>query len=295
VNLKGQSNYLMKYSSRYLKSKSPKKRLNLTRYKTVKIFLTAIFIIIFIWAFFFTNLLKVQFTEFNLPPDFKCLGTNEMSQYKQDGKSVFFFNTRFLEEKIEQNSCIENAFIELTPDRKITITLTQARPIANFYLNPKLQEIEKIASSSADLRSATVSALLQSSSLIDTSKDLNSRSLIQPRVSSIASVPKFVVSENHKSQSDFSSYKIDSVLNCLSQNLIQTSSVVLVSPILIIYYISLNNGFTTLDAKLLLNPQLFSEKICQSLQEIIQKSTIDGIKLDSIDLRFKDPVVNIKK
>lgn len=285
----------MKYSPRFHKLKTPKKPLDLSKRKILRAFLIVISPFVLIWIFFFSNLLKVQSTEFNLPPDFNCLTNQDLRRYDQDNQSVFLFDTQTLEEKIEQNSCIQNAFVELTPNRKIVISLTQTRPVANFYINPKLDDVEKVASSSVDLRTSTVSALLQSSSLIDTSKDLNSRSLIEPRTSSVSSLPKFVVSEKIKAQSDFANYKINEVLDCLSQNLIQTSSVVLVNQLLILYYISVNNGFTTLDAKLLINPSAVSKNFCTALQEIIQKSTIDGIKLDSIDLRFKDPVVNLKK
>ena len=40
---------------------------------------------------------------------------------------------------------------------------TQTRPIASLFISPKLEEINKIATSSVDLRSATVSAILESS------------------------------------------------------------------------------------------------------------------------------------
>ncbi len=285
----------MKYSSQYQKLKKPKKPFHFSKRKVVIIFVAGFTPILLFWVVFYSDVLKVQTTNFTLPADFKCLSQTELNKYDQTGKSIFFFNTQLLEVEIKKNPCVEDVFVELSPDRSITISITSSRQIANFFLGPQLEDVKKIASSTADLRSATVSALLQSSSLIDTLKDLNSRSLIQPRTASGSALPKFIVPEAFKLQSDYSRYKINSVLDCLNNNLIQAGSVVLVNDELLIYYISINNGFTTLNAKLLTSPNSITEKFCPVLQEIIQKSTIDGIKLDSIDLRFKDPVVNIKK
>ena len=285
----------MKYSSQYQKLNKPKKPFRFSKRKVTIFLVTGFAPILLLWVIFYSDVLKVQATTYILPVDFKCLSQAELNKYDQTGKSIFFFNTQLLEAEIKKNTCIEDVFVELSPDRSITISMTNSRQIANFFLGPQLNDVKKIASSTADLRSATVSALLQSSSLIDTLKDLNSRSLIQPRTASRSALPKFIVPEAFKQQSDYSSYKINNVLDCLNSNLIQVASVVLVNDELLIYYINVNNGFTTLDAKLLTSPNSVTEKFCPVLQEIIQKSTIDGIKLDSIDLRFKDPVVNIKK
>lgn len=247
-----------------------------------------------VWGIMFTNLLKIQSSKFNFPSNFNCTSIESFDDYDRTGESIVLFDTQKLEEEIEKNPCIESAFVELAPSRVINITVTQARPIANLFINTKLEELNKIATSSVDLRSATVSAILESSQLIDTQNDLNSRMLIQNRVSTESSLPKLIIPEDQKN-GNFVDYKIKTVLDCLTENLIQTTSFSIINQNLNIYFINVNNGFTTLDAKLIVSPNTINEKFCPALQEIIQKSTIDGIKLDSVDLRFKDPVVNIKK
>ncbi len=285
----------MKYSSRHHKLKTPRKPLNLNKKKLLKYFTFFCVVIGLIWGIIFTGLLKIQSSKFNFPINFNCSSVESFDDYDRTGESIILFDTRKLEEEIEKNPCIESAFVELSPSRIINITVTQARPIASLFINPRLEEINKIASSSVDLRSATVSAILESSQLIDTQKDLNSRLLLQNRVSTESSLPKFVIPENQKNNNNYVDYKIKTVLDCLTENLIQTTTFSIINQNINIYFININNGFTTLDAKLLVSPNTINEKFCPALQEIIQKSTIDGIKLDSIDLRFKDPVVNIIK
>jgi len=284
----------VKYSSRHHKLKTPRKPLNLNKKKLLKYFTFSCVVIGLVWGIMFTNLLKIQSSKFNFPSNFNCSSVESFNGYDRTGQSIILFNTRKLEEEIEKNPCIESAFVELSPNRILNITITQTRPIASLFISPKLEEINKIASSSVDLRSATVSAILESSQLVDTNKDLNSRLLLQNRVSTESSLPKFIIPEKQKSD-NYTDYKIKNVLDCLTDNLIQTTSFLIINQNLNIYFINVNNGFTTLDAKLFVSPITINEKFCPALQEIIQKSTIDGIKLDSIDLRFKDPVVNIKK
>lgn len=289
------SYFLMKYSTRHHRIKRPRQPLRISKKQIIISIIICFLLPILYWLTFQSTLFKIQKTEFITPSDFNCLNQSQLLQFDQSGKSIFLFNTSELEQEIKKNNCIEDVFIELTPSRVLKVSFTMTRSLAGIYINPKLQEIYKIATSSIDLRSSTVSAILKSSSIIDTNKDLNSRSLTQIRVASDSSLPKFYLGDDQKNNQDFSNFQIIPILNCLSENLIQSTSFVLINQRLVIYNLNVNNGFTTLDAKLLINPEMLPQKFCITLQEIIQKSTIDGIKLDSIDLRFKDPVVNILK
>lgn len=285
----------MKYTRGHYKVKRPRKRPQFSDKKVFKLILFFLSISVAVWVVLYSNLLKIQSTDFNSPADLTCLDTQDLQKYDQTGKSIFFFDTTKLESEIKKNPCLEEVFVELTPSRSLKISLIQATPTANLFINPKLSQARLIATSSVELKNASVSALIETSSLIDTSKDLNTKSLIQPRSASVSALPKFVISDDDKKTTDFASLRINEVFQCLSQNLIQTTSVINLNPDLQIYYITVSNGFAVFNTKLLISPSAISEKFCLALQEIIQKSTIDGIKLDSIDLRFKDPVVNLKK
>lgn len=285
----------MKYSSRHHRIKRPRQPFKISKKKLITVTLIFFVTPFIYWLVFHSALFKIQKTEFATPANFNCLNTSQLSQFDRTGKSIFFFNTSQLEEELKQNSCIEEVFVELNPKRVLKISFTLARPMAEIYVNPKLQDVYKVATSSIDLRSSTVSAILKPTSLIDTNKNLNSRSLTQVRVASDSSLPKLFLGEDQKSNQDFSKFQIIPVLNCLSENLIQSIYFTVINQRLVVYNLNVNNGFTTLDAKLLVNPEMLPQNFCLTLQEIIQKSTIDGIKLDSIDLRFKDPVVNIIK
>lgn len=287
----------MKYSHPQTRRFHPP-RAKLSFKKTIRILALPAALIMLTLIVTKTSLLRIQSTDFVLPNEFSCITPQELTRFEAKNSSIILFDTDSLEQKLEQIPCIDSAFVEILPSRTLKVTLTQSRPVANYFINPELENLAKIATSSVELKTATAEAILTNSSLIDTSQDLNTRALIQPRFSTDSaklSLPKLIVGENtFKSAKDFTPAKIIPVLECFAANLYQPKSALFINNFLIIYYFTISNGFVSSNLKLLISPDNLPSNFCSSLQEIIQKSTIDGIKLDSIDLRFKDPVVNLK-